>query len=187
MLIIGLTGGIGSGKSVLSELFAELGVPILDADVIAREVVAPGTPALANITAHFGANILDANGALDRAALRKIVFADQSALRWLENLTHPLIRERLQQALTDIDAPYTVLVSPLLLETDQHELVDRVLVVDAPEGAADQVKRIMAAQAGRQTRLAKADDVISNDADLGTLKSRVAALHQTYLEIARKQ
>ena len=156
-------------------------------------------PALDKIGAHFGASVIDAIGALDRAALRKIVFADKSALSWLENLTHPLIRQHLLQALADLSAPYAILVSPLLLETDQHEMADRVLVVDVPEelqlqramardqNQADQIKRIMASQADRSTRLAKADDILLNDADIAALESRVAALHKTYLEIARQQ
>ncbi|TDJ48073.1 MAG: dephospho-CoA kinase [Gammaproteobacteria bacterium] len=195
-LRIGLTGGIASGKSLVAEQFARLGVTVIDTDRIAREIVAPGTPALAEITAAFGSEILTPDGGLDRRALRATVFADSTQRRRLEAILHPRIRQRtLQRA--DADAGrYHVIAVPLLIETDFQTLVDRVLVVDCPESAQrerllerddedpQQIERILAAQASRQTRLAGADDVIDNSGSRAATCEQVAHLHEHYLELA---
>jgi len=195
-LIIGLTGGIGSGKSAVSKCFEKLGITVVDADVAARAVVEPGTPGLAQIAAHFGPGVIDANGALDRAALRRIVFADAAERRWLESVTHPLIGEEIRRGLSEASSPYAILVSPLLLEAKQDALAHRVLVVDVSEetqvartmqrdnNSGEQVRAIIAAQIGRAQRLARADDVIENNGSLADLEPKVLALHRRYLEIA---
>lgn len=193
MLKIGLTGGIGSGKSAASDCFAQLGVPVVDADLVAREVVAPNTPALAAIQRRFGDTLLLPGGELDRRQLREIVFTDPAQRQWLEQLLHPLIRtciiERLQQP---SPCGYTLLVSPLLLETDQYQLVDAIVVVDVPEAlqlqracarddqTAAQVERILAAQLPRQTRLARADHILDNSGDLNALRGEVQRLHRQF-------
>lgn len=191
-MYVGLTGGIGSGKSAAAECFAALGVGIVDADIVAREVVAPGQPALQQIAAHFGDQVIAADGSLQRRVLREIVFADPEQRRWLEQLTHPLIAQSIQQQLAASTGPYALLVSPLLLETTQRELVQRVLVIDAPEtlqvartvardqAQPEQVRQIMAAQMPREQRLAHADDVIVNQGDLEQLRQQVVQLHQQY-------
>lgn len=195
-LRIGLTGGIASGKSLVAEQFARLGVTVIDTDRIAREIVAPGTPALAEITAAFGSEILTPDGGLDRRALRATVFADSAQRRRLEAILHPRIRQRtLQRA--DADAGrYHVIAVPLLIETDFQTLVDRVLVVDCPESTQrerllerddedpQQIERILAAQASRQTRLAGADDVIDNSGSRAATCEQVVRLHEHYLELA---
>ena len=195
-LIIGLTGGIGSGKSAVSTCFENLGISIVDADVAARVVVEPGTPGLAQIAAHFGPGVIDANGALDRAALRRIVFEDAAERRWLEGVLHPRIGEEIRRGLRDASSPYAILVSPLLLEAKQDVLAHRVLVVDVSEetqvartmrrdnNSGEQVRAIIAAQMGRAERLARADDVIENNGSLEELEPKVLALHRRYLEIA---
>ncbi len=192
-LVVGLTGGVGSGKSEVARCFRELGVPVIDADEIARELTLPGQPALREILDTFGREVQDEQGRLDRAALRRLVFSDEVARRRLENILHPRIRERMEERLAQVaDAPYAVLVIPLLLEARQQDLVDRILVVDAdPEAqirrvcARDgvdeaQVRAIMAAQVDRETRLAVADDLIVNDGDLEALYQQVDALHRRY-------
>ncbi len=198
MLVIGLTGGIGSGKSTAADLFAARGVPVIDADAVARELVEPGMPALTEIESRFGHSVITAEGRLDRAELGRQVFADSSARSDLEAILHPRIRERMQAQLRKLDAPYCLLVIPLLVETGQRDLVQRVLVVDAPEAtqrqriaqrdarSSAQLDHILAAQADRQTRLSAADDVIHNDGDLAGLEAQVEALHQKYLQMASK-
>ncbi|AOY87115.1 dephospho-CoA kinase [Marinobacter salinus] len=195
MTIVGLTGGIGSGKSTVARMFGNLGVHWVDADDVAREVVEPGTPALANIAGHFGQDILTAEGALDRARLRQIVFENPQERSWLEALLHPVIREELIRQLNPEHNrhPYVILVSPLLLETDQHELVDRVLVVDVPvdtqlertmsrdTNSREQVERIIAAQMPRAQRLAKADIVIDNNRPSEEVERQVRELHNKFL------
>ena len=199
MKVLGLTGGIGSGKSTVVKAFADCGVHWVDADDVAREVVEPGTPALAEIAARFGATILTSEGQLDRAALRAIVFKDPAEREWLERLLHPLIRttliKQLQEPGDDYSLPYVILVSPLLLETDQHHLVDRVLVVDVPvalqiertmsrdNNPRDQVERIIAAQMPREQRLSRADDVVNNDQALSAVRDEVLRLHHRYLDL----
>ncbi|WP_445012076.1 dephospho-CoA kinase [Vreelandella stevensii] len=197
-MIIGLTGGIGSGKSTVARAFGELGVGWVDADDIAREVVMPGEPALAAIAQRFGQQILDADGGLNRAALRQIVFSDPEQRRWLESETHPRIRERLQLRLKALalNSPYVLLVSPLLFESGQDALAQRTLVVDVPEelqlsrtlardGVSEaQVRAILAAQLSRQERLGRAHDVIDNSGSLEHLQHQVVTLHRRYCTIA---
>ncbi|WP_394424700.1 dephospho-CoA kinase [Vreelandella stevensii] len=197
-MIIGLTGGIGSGKSTVARAFGELGVGWVDADDIAREVVMPGEPALAAIAHRFGQQVLDADGGLNRAALRQIVFSDPAQRRWLESETHPRIRERLQLRLKALalNSPYVLLVSPLLFESGQDALAQRTLVVDVPEelqrsrtlardGVSEaQVRAILAAQLSRQERLSRAHDVIDNSGSLEHLQHQVVTLHRRYCTIA---
>jgi dephospho-CoA kinase len=191
--IVGITGGIGSGKSAATHRFEEHGITVVDADVVARIIVEPGTPALAAIAAHFGSDILCDDGSLDRTALRRLVFADESERRWLEQLTHPLIGQEIVEQISASDSPYTVLSSPLLLDTNQQLLADCIVVVDAPEAlqlqrtaARDsndeaQVKRIMAAQMGRDERLQRADIIIDNSGSLEDLNQQVDELHKEFL------
>lgn len=196
MLRIGLTGGIGSGKSTVSALFAELGVPIIDTDRIAHELTAPGTSVVKRIAELFGNEVLASDGSLDRSRLRQIIFADSSRREQLEGLLHPLIHERVLQQMTELTGPYCILVIPLLLEKGWQSLVDRILVVDAPpelqfartlqrDGRpAAEVHAIIAAQISREQRLAAADDVVVNDADQLALAAQVEALHKKYLQLA---
>lgn len=197
MFTVGLTGGIGSGKSTVANLFAELGVPVIDTDVVARQLTLPGGAALEAIRAAFGEDVILADGMLDRAALRRRVFADAAARRQLEAILHPRIRQMVEQSLATLDAPYALIVIPLLVETGGYrDVLRRVLVVDCPEAlqvarvmarsglARDEVDAILAAQAGRAERLAAADDVIVNDASAAALRAEVTALHQRYLACA---
>jgi len=195
MAVVGLTGGIGSGKSTVARLFGELGVHWVDADDVAREVVEPGTPALEKIAEHFGQEILLPEGGLDRAALRRIVFDAPEERTWLESLLHPVIREALMRQLhpDNYSLPYVLLVSPLLLETDQHELVEKIVVVDVPievqiqrtmardTNDREQVERIIAAQMPREQRLRKADEVVDNNLAMIDVKRQVEQLHQSFL------
>ena len=192
---LGLTGGIGSGKSAAAEHFAQLGITCVDADQAARWVVEPGRPALAEIAGHFSSVVLRPDGSLDRAALRAAIFADPAERRWLEALLHPLIRQEILAALARAATPYAILVSPLLFESGQRALVRRGLVIDAPEALQleramrrdgvdeTQVRAILAAQLPRTERLAKADDVICNDGDLAQLHTEVERLHSFYLTL----
>ncbi|WP_346837137.1 dephospho-CoA kinase [Microbulbifer sp. SAOS-129_SWC] len=196
MFIVGLTGGIGSGKSAAAGMFRALGVNVVDADWAARVVVEPGQPALAEITQHFGPEVLLESGALDRARLRGLVFDDAAEREWLEQLLHPLIRKEIIRALEESRSAYAILESPLLLESGQDQLVDRVCVVDLPEelqlqrasardgSDAAQIRKIIAAQLPRQARLARADDILDNAADLPELQRQVDALHRRYLQLA---
>ncbi|GAB2878159.1 dephospho-CoA kinase [Microbulbifer echini] len=196
MFRIGLTGGIGSGKSAAAAYFRELGIHVVDADWAARVVVQPGRPALEQIAQHFGASVLLENGTLDRAQLRALVFDNPAERAWLEGLLHPLIREEILLSLARSASPYAILESPLLIESGQHQLVDRICVVDLPESLQlerasardenhpEQIRKIMAAQLDRQERLAKADDVLDNTADLAALNRQIEALHQKYLLLA---
>ena len=198
--IIGLTGGIGSGKSAAAALFRERNVLVIDADQVARDVVEPGSPALAAIAERHGQQILLADGALDRARLREIVFADDSERHWLEQLTHPLIGElmfaRLHGPGEAGEAPYRMLESPLLFETEQKMLTHRTLLVDIPtelqieraaardNSSAGQIAAIIEAQMPRNEKLALADDVIDNSGSLAELEQQVDALHARYCELA---
>jgi len=196
MLRIGLTGGIASGKSTVERLFAAHGVPIIDSDVIAREVVAPGTPGLAQVRARFGDEVLLPDGSLDRRALRRLVFADPAARRDLEAIVHPLIRSAMAERSAAAGGPYQINVIPLLVEGGRRATLERVLVVDCPEALQiervmqrDQVteaeaRAILAAQVSRSERLAAADDVIVNDGDAAALQAQVGALHAKYLHLA---
>jgi len=193
--VVGLTGGIGSGKSTVARLFGDLGVHWVDADDVAREVVEPGTPALARIAEHFGGGILTAEGALDRGQLRSIVFQEPEERVWLESLLHPIIREELIRRLhpDDYQLPYVLLVSPLLLETDQHELVDRVVVIEVPRdvqiertmardtNSRDQVERIIAAQMPREQRAERADVIIDNNRPVDEVERQVRELHEQFM------
>lgn len=193
--ILGLTGGIGSGKSAVAQCFVDQGVHLVDADHAARWVVEPGRPALDKIVEHFGPAVLQADGQLDRAALRERVFANADERRWLEALLHPLIGQEIMQFLARAESPYAILVSPLLIESGQHRLTQRVLVVDAPEElrvqrtmqrdqtSAEQVQAILKAQASREERLRHANDVLVNDRDLNWLRSEVERLHNFYLSL----
>jgi dephospho-CoA kinase len=196
MFVVGITGGIGSGKTAVSDRFKRLGIKIVDADIASREVVKPGQPALQAIREHFGDEVIQPDGALDRAKLRARVFADEPERKWLERLLHPLINAYLQRELANAQSPYAVLVSPLMMETGQSRFADRILVVDVPEHvqvartmARDsndeaQVKRIIAAQMSRQARLNIADDVVVNDDGLDALDATVDELHRRYLDLA---
>ena len=193
MLVVGITGGIGSGKSAVTDYLETLGITVVDADKVARVVVQPGTSGLAAITEHFGMDVLLASGGLDRAALRKIVFDNHNERKVLEEITHPRIRDEIIRQLSEASSPYVVLSSPLLLESGQNTLADYVVVVDVPEEvqlkrtmARDDnsealVKQIMAAQLDRQTRLSRADASIMNDTSLQELYERVEALHEDLL------
>jgi dephospho-CoA kinase len=196
-MIIGLTGGIGSGKSTVARAFGERGIGWVDADDVAREVVAPGEPALDAIGEHFGPEVIDQDGSLDRAALRKIIFEAPEQRQWLEQLTHPLIRERIIAQLENIQSgpsPYALLVSPLLFESGQAALVDRTLVIDIPtdmqlsrtlerDGVSEaNVRAILDAQMSREERCARADDIIDNSRDIAHMQHQVAQLDQHYRE-----
>ncbi|MGY3868291.1 dephospho-CoA kinase [Aeromonas crassostreae] len=200
MYVVAITGGIGSGKTTVANQFAELGITIIDADVIAREVVEPGMPALAAIRQHFGASVLDEEGRLDRRRLRERVFSDPDAKGWLNALLHPLIRQEMQRQCAAARSPYCLLVVPLLVENRLTAMADRVLVVDVDEEtqitrtcrrdgvSREQAKAIVAAQASRMARLAAADDIIENrDGAPEALRARILALHQTYLAFASQQ
>jgi len=197
MLKIGLTGGIGSGKTSVSDFFAGLGVPVIDTDVIARQLTARDGAALPAIRAIWGESVMRADGELDRDALRRRIFADPEERRQLESILHPLIRQRVVAALAELNMPYAVVVIPLLVETGNYrELLDRILVVDCPESlqlervrarsglSVEEVSAIISAQADRTSRIAAADDVISNDADKRSLRDQVAAIDAKYREIA---
>lgn len=197
MLRIGLTGGIGSGKSTVADLFAAHGVPVIDTDVIARQLVAPGSALLPQLRDCFGENILAADGSLDRARLRKTVFADPGKLQQLEHLLHPAIHAEVLAQISGLNSRYCMVVIPLLLEKGWQSLVDRILLVDCPEAlqvdrttrrdtiTADEVRAIMATQSTRELRLAAADDVIHNDGDMTRLQQQVDQLHPYYLELAQ--
>lgn len=193
MLKVGLTGGIASGKSLVADLFAAAGASLVDTDLIAREVVAPGEPGLAAIVDAFGEEVIDASGQLDRRHMRTLIFSSQTRRRQLEALLHPLIRTRTLAAIDAASGPYVIVVVPLLAETGFAELVDRVLVVDCDEAAqtrrlmardahsADEARRIIASQASRAERLALADDVIDNNGDTEATRQQVLRLHNAYL------
>lgn len=199
--VVGLTGGIGSGKSAAADLFARFGAAVVDSDLIARALTVAGGEAMPDIQLAFGVGVLAADGALDRAAMRRLVFADASARARLEAILHPMIRRHVDRALVAaVQAVYTILVVPLLVETGAwRSRCDRVAVVDCPEEmqlarvmrrnglAAEEVRAIMAAQADRATRLAAADDVIDNAGDFDSLRTRVEMLHAGYVAMAEKK
>ena len=196
---IALTGGIGSGKSSIARQFAAFGVNIIDADLIAREVVEPGTSALQAIAARYGAAILTEQGSLDRARLRDIIFQTPEEKNWLNALLHPLINARTQQLIAEASSPYVLWVVPLLVENQLQHQADRVLVIDVDEAtqiartrqrdqiSLAQAQRILAAQATRQQRLACADDIIDNSGEPEDALPQVAELHQRYLRLAATQ
>lgn len=196
MLIIGLTGGIGCGKTAVTDGFAKLGVPIIDADVVAREVVLPGKPALEKIAAHFGRDALTTDGELNRPWMREHIFSDPVAKATLESILHPIIRAEMRRQLSEVRAPYAIFSIPLLFETGQEKSVDRILVVDCPteiqvsrvtqrdQTPEAQTRAIIATQIDRASRLASADDIIDNSGSLIHLHSQIDTLHQKYLKLA---
>lgn len=191
--IVALSGGIASGKSTIAHLFAQLGVPIIDADIIARQVVEVGTPALEQITQHFSQEILLENGELDRSQLREIIFNNDHERLWLNNLLHPIIAQETQKQFAQQTKPYVIWVVPLLIENNLHQLADRVLMIDIPEAlqlerlinrdriSESLAKKMIATQVCLSDRLAFADDIIVNDGDLVSLKIQVDNLHKQYL------
>jgi len=197
MLVVGLTGGIAAGKSTATAFFQERGVPVIDADEVARDVVAAGTPGLAAVAAAFGAQILQANGTLDRRRLREVVFADPAERRRLEAILHPLIQTEIRARLQQVRGPYCILAVPLLIESAAlRALVHRVLVIDVPvevqvarlmqrDGmSAEQCQAMLAAQASRARRLEAADDVVDNATDVTALQRQLDSVHARYLELA---
>ena len=196
---IGLTGGIASGKSTVADMFADLGVPIIDTDVIARQVVEPGRPALAEIRAAFGDHMIRPDGTLDRQALRAVVFAVPAKRKALEGMLHPRIRDEAARQSAAADGPYQIIVVPLLAESPMRRDMDRVLVVDCSEDVQlarllardsdteQQARRIMASQASREERLRIADDVIRNDGDRADTERQVRGLHRRYMELADRR
>ena len=192
-MIIGLTGGIGSGKTAASDAFKSLGIDIIDADMSSRRVVERGQPTLEDIQDHFGSDILDSENNLDRAKLREIIFQDPKERVWLEELLHPKIAQHIKDQLESSKSPYCVLVSPLLLETEQKSFCSSVLVVDVPEESQisrtskrdgvseEQVKSIIATQINREQRLKQADEIIMNDGSIEELKEKILVLHTKYL------
>ncbi|MEW8341882.1 MAG: dephospho-CoA kinase [Candidatus Thiodiazotropha taylori] len=196
MLTVALTGGIGSGKSAVSNHFETLGVPVIDADRLAHQMVQPGSPALSRIQETFGDHLIDQQGKLNRGALREIVFNDQTQRKRLESILHPPIREAMEDWVEQQTAAYVILVIPLLFETGQEDIAERILVVDCDESLQyqrvserdnldeSQITQILASQVDRQTRLKGADDIIENNGDLAALTEATERLHQTYLALA---
>ena len=199
MFVIGLTGGIGSGKSTVASIFVNLGIEVINADQLARDVVEPGSPALVTIVERYGQDILQEDGSLNRSQLREIVFADANEREWLEQLTHPLITQLIKDQLRAVSSPYAILESPLLIETDQKELVDRILVIDIVEETQLQrtlarddsteatIKAIVNSQIPREQRLEAADDIVDNSAKFGATEREVLRLHDQYLLMANAQ
>lgn len=196
MLIVALTGGIGSGKSTVADAFARHGVPIIDTDVIARELVTPGQPALTEIAAYFGDEVMTPDGQLDRARLREKIFAEPAQRQALEQMLHPRIRDEVRHRIETLQSPYCLVVIPLFTETGDYPFVDRVLVVDADEDtrihrtmardhlSREQVEQILASQSSRAERLALADDIVDNSSEPDELMEQVDKLHQKYLALA---
>lgn len=197
-MLVGLTGGIGSGKSAAADYFQTLGVDVVDADLASRAVVEPGQPALKKIAEHFGSNILDPHGQLDRAALRKKVFSDVAERKWLQQLLHPLINNYLVEQVNAAHSGYCLLVNPLLIESGQQQWCDIVVVVDVSvatqlsrtmardDNTREQVQAIIDAQTSRDKRLNAADYVVTNDQDLGFLHDQIDTLHNDLLLRCRK-
>jgi dephospho-CoA kinase len=197
LLRIGLTGGIASGKSIVTQRFSELKVPVIDADVVARRVVEPGEPGLDQVVRRFGPGVLDASGKLDRRALRELIFRDLGSRQALDAILHPLIRAAMELEAADAKGPYLVMAIPLLIESGRaRERVNRVLVVDVDEAqqlkrlqardfsSAEQARAILASQASREARLAAADDVLKNNGSVADLRQAVDVLHEKYLHLA---
>lgn len=196
-LIIGLTGGIGSGKTMASDWFAAQGIIIIDADIVARQVVDIGQPALVEIAHTFGSGILNIDGSLNRARLRDIIFNDSNAKKQLENITHPRIRIQIKQQLIQADSPYCILVSPLLFETDQYQMVQRTLLIDTSETlqqqraaqrdrqGLDKISKIIVSQMPRQQKQQRADDIVLNTGAIEQLYAQLRPLHHYYLELTQ--
>lgn len=199
MLVVGLTGGIGSGKSTATRYFESLGIPVIDADVIARQLVEPGQPALDSITSNFGTGILTQAGRLDRSQLRDIIFKDTHARQKLEHIMHPLIEAEIRRRLGTLDAPYCIVAIPLLIEAGQTILVDRILVVDIDEEIQlhrirqrepnlndTTIEAIIQAQATRKQRLTHANDIVNNNGDKSDLEKQLFLLHQQYVQLSQQ-
>ncbi len=197
MLIVGLTGGIGSGKSTANQVFEKLGIPVIDADDIARKLVEPGKPALQTITSSFGTDILDASQHLDRNKLRNLVFSDQSLRERLEQILHPLVEQEMKQKVVQLEAPYCILTIPLLIESGLFKWIDRVLVIDIDvdrqlqrikqrnQALTDElIHTIIKTQLTREERLVHADDIVDNTGDTHQLEQQLTMLHQRYLRLA---
>jgi len=197
MYVVGLSGGIGSGKSTVSDYFKNLHIPIIDADVISRDMVEPGSFALSKICKHFGSEILDDSGQLNRQKLRTIIFSDLKEKNWLETLLHPLIQAETQRQLSNAPGTYCIYSAPLLIENKLNSLVDRLLIVDVPveiqltrtltrdASSETEIKKIMETQVGRQERLEFADDIIDNSGTAENTQTQVMRLHKKYLEFAK--
>ncbi len=197
-LTIGLTGGIGSGKSAVSQIFSDLDVPVIDTDELSRELVKKGSPLLREIEDYFGKNIILNSGEVDRKQLRQIVFRDKKKKQWLEKLLHPEIKRLLLERLKMFSDTYAIVVVPLLLENDNYNFIDRVLVVDCSESlqlnraiardqsSSEEIKKIIDSQMPRAKRLALADDIIVNEGPLESLKEKVLALHEKYQQLKFK-
>jgi dephospho-CoA kinase len=196
-IVIGLTGGIGCGKTTVANFFANLGIDIIDADIAARKVVAPNSNALLQISQHFGKTFIMPDGTLNRALLRSQIFSNDTDKQWLNNLLHPLIRQTMLEEIQQSQSPYCLLVAPLLIENNLHSLVARILVIDISESAqvkravlrdpssSDEIKRIIASQISREDRLKHADDIIDNSSsDLSLIKASVIKLDQKYRNLA---
>ena len=196
MFVVGLTGGIGSGKTVASDRFEELGIKVVDADISSRVVVEIGKPALSSIEAKFGSDVILDDGSLNRAKLREIIFKDDEAKSWLESLLHPLIGQHILDEIASATSRYVILVSPLLFETTQFQMCNRTLLIDVPKDIQilrtakrdkvpeSQVEKIIASQMDRDQKISKADDVIVNDGEIGDLISKIDKIHQRYIELA---
>ncbi|KZN67855.1 dephospho-CoA kinase [Pseudoalteromonas luteoviolacea] len=196
--ILGLTGGIGSGKTAATNFFQTQGIEVVDADIVAREVVQPNTPGLNAITAHFGSDVLTPDGQLNRAKLREIIFSDEAQKSWLNKLLHPLIREQILSQLNAAKSSYCILCAPLLFENGLQSYCQTTLLIDVPESiqiarttardnvSQTQVQRIIAAQMSREEKCQLADYIVSNDKELDDLQSELLLLHQTFLQAAKK-
>ena len=199
MLKIALTGGIGSGKTTVTDYFRKLGVPVIDADETSHEVTQAGEPAVQKISDAFGDSVLDCDGNLDRTALRNIVFGDPESRKLLESILHPEIRRRMNETASRTQSPYCLFSIPLLIETDQHTSYDRILVVEASEGrrrtwiqarsdlTQNEITAILSAQVSDQQRRRAADDLLINDGGIDDLHARIERLHQTYLALSTAQ
>ncbi len=196
MFVVGLTGGIGSGKTIASDRFEELGVKVVDADIASRVVVEIGKPALSSIEGEFGSDVISDDGSLNRAKLREIIFKDDEAKSWLESLLHSLIGQHFLDEIASATSSYVILVSPLLFETTQFQMCNRTLLIDVPKDIQilrtakrdkvpeSQVEKIIASQMDRDQKIGKADDVIVNDGEIGDLISKIDKIHQRYIELA---
>ena len=196
MFVVGLTGGIGSGKTVASDRFEELGIKVVDADISSRVVVEIGKPALSSIEDEFGSDVISDDGSLNRAKLREIIFKDDEAKSWLESLLHPLIGQHILDEIASATSRYVILVSPLLFETTQFQMCNRTLLIDVPKDIQilrtakrdkvpeSQVEKIIASQMDRDQKISKADDVIVNDGEIGDLISKIDKIHQRYIDLA---